>query len=153
MAKNGLNDFVKGNDIPREQFLVMPGGPSMTRQEFAAECDINTIMAQYEKHLADPMMSLRAAEARYVDFTEMPHDLMGAMDVLNKGTEAFMSLPASVRREFDNDPVQFVDFASNPANLDVMREWGLAPAAPKAPEPPAAPASPPAAQPPAQLVP
>jgi len=46
-----------------------------------------------------------------------------------------MSLPATVRRDFDNDPMQFIAFAENPENLDKMREWKLAPPKPLAPAP------------------
>lgn len=134
MPKNGerevfgmpvaLGDFQKSNGLDRSVHLVMPGGPSLTRQEFADECDINSIMAKYESHLADPMKSVR--EPIYYDFTASPSSLMEAMDIMARGQEAFMRLPATVRREFDNDPAQFVDFASDPANVDQLVEWGLA---------------------------
>ena len=114
----------------------MPDGPSLTRQEFAAECDINTIMQNYDAYLSDPMRSVR--EPLYYDFTTLPSTLIEAMDVMKAGETAFYSLPASVRKEFDNNAAAFVDFASDPGNLDQMREWGLAPLLPLrlAPVPP-----------------
>lgn len=120
-----FNDFYKTNGVVHAP--AMPGGPSLTRQEFAAECDINTIMKNYDQYLSDPMRTVR--EPRYVDLTDYPQDLMGFMHVVKEGEEAFMRLPAQVRREFDNDAIAFIDFASNPENLDQMREWGLAPPA------------------------
>lgn len=135
-----FNDFHKTNGV--EHPPVMPVGASLTRQEFAGECDINTIMSRYEQYLSDPMRSVR--EPRYVDLVDYPQDLMGFMQVMKDGEEAFMRLPATVRREFDNDAIAFVDFASNPENLDQMREWGLAP--PKKPAP-GAPVVPPGAAP------
>lgn len=122
------NDFEKTNGLPRSAHEFRCVGPSMTRQEFADECDINTIMARYEAHLADPMKSIR--EPLYYDFAEIPQDLLGAMEMLRRGEEAFMTLPATVRREFDNSAAAFVDFAADPNNLDQMRAWGLAPPAP-----------------------
>lgn len=124
------SDFVKTNGLPRHVHEYHAGGPSLTRQEFAEECDINVLMARFDGALADPMRSVRLPV--YYDFTEMPGSLMEAMQVMQTGQEAFMRLPATVRREFDNDPAAFVDFASDPANLDQMRTWGLAP--PKPPE-------------------
>jgi hypothetical protein len=124
IAVAGYN-FRKNNGKPSSAYDQIIEGPSMTRQEFADECDINTIMAQYDRYLADPMRSLRG-EPQYVDFTEMPLTLMDAMEVLHRGTAAFMTLPAKVRREFDNDAAAFVDFASDPANIDQLRDWGLA---------------------------
>lgn len=130
-----LHDFAKGNGLAREVHFVGPGGPSLTRQEFADECDINTIMARYDAHLADPMRSVR--EPRYYDFTEMPDTLMGTMAILNEAQEAFMRLPAQIRKEFDNDPAAFLDFASNPdkENQEMLREWGLCEPEKAPPEP------------------
>lgn len=105
---------------------------SLTRQEFAAECDINTIMAQYEKHGVISHVNQRQGE--YLDLSDVP-DLATALGYMNDATAAFMTLSARVRFEFDNDPVKFVKFAENGANLEKMREWGLAPAAQAPPEP------------------
>lgn len=100
--------------------------PSLARQEFAEECDINGIMERYERTGVITHYSERAPE--YLDLTDAP-DLMTAMDVMQKAETAFMALPAKVRREFENDAVKFVEFASDASNLDKMREWGLAPPA------------------------
>lgn len=131
------HDFYKTNGTDTTFY---PVGPSMTRQEFAEECDINTIMARYDAHLSDPMRSVR--EPMYVDFTNMPDTLMGTMALVQEASEAFYRLPAAVRREFDNDPVMFTDFASDPENIDQLRTWGLAKPLPA--EPAAAPSSEPA---------
>ena len=97
--------------------------PSLTRQEFAEECDINTIMARYEA--SGVISHVNRATPMYLDTTNYP-DLQGAMDQFREASLAFNALPAAVRREFDNDPQLFVDFASDPANVQRMREWGLA---------------------------
>ena len=138
------NDFYKTNSTP---VLWMPEGPSLTRQEFAEDCDINVLMKRFENRDIGAIMR-SATEPMYVDFTEMPTDLMGYMQLMSDAEKAFMTLPATVRREFDNDPIGFVDFASDPGNLEQMRSWGLAPPAPKpsAEPPPAAPAEPEPAQ-------
>lgn len=109
-----------------------PDNVSRTRQEFAEECDINTIMERYEA--TGVISHVNHAEPMYLDTTIYP-DLRGALDAFRDATQSFNALPAKVRKEFDNDPQKFVDFASDPANLKQMREWGLA--APEAvPEPP-----------------
>jgi hypothetical protein len=119
-----LDDFAVSNG---EDHSFRTVGPSLTRQEFAEECDINTIMKRYEGHGGlnglgpDPNVV-----PRYVDFSEMPQDLMGFMQLQHDAEFAFMQLPAVVRREFDNDPILFCDFAADPANVDQMRSWGLA---------------------------
>lgn len=106
---------------------------SLTRQEFADECDINLLMAQYEKTGIIPS-SMNNNVPQYLDVSDVP-DLMHANNVLIEATAAFMALPANVRREFDNDAIQFVKFAQDPENLPQMRTWGLAPPAPQPPVP------------------
>lgn len=100
--------------------------PSKTRQEFVEECDINTIMERYEASGA--ISHVNRAEPVYLDTTLYP-GLQGAMDAFREASYAFAQLPARVRKEFDNDPQRFVDFAVDPKNLDQMRDWGLAPPA------------------------
>lgn len=108
------------------------GGDSLTRQEFVDECDVNALMKRYDKVGVWPMSDAR--EPAYLDCSDIP-DLRTAYDAIRDAEAAFMSLPASVRRTFENDPAQFVDFASDPKNIDQMREWKLAPAAPEEPAP------------------
>nr|AVQ10258.1 portal protein [Gokushovirinae environmental samples] len=100
-------------------------GVSMTRQEFTEECDINAIMARYEKHGVWPMKP-NDYVPMYVDFTTMPDNLQSAMLQMMDAEEAFMRLPAVVRKEFDNDPLRFVEYASDGNNIEQLRAWGLA---------------------------
>jgi hypothetical protein len=116
------HDFFKSNGEDHRFFTT---GPSMTRQEFADEADINVLMQRFER--TGVMPSVDGTPPVYVDYTEMPPDLMHSMEILHNAEAAFMQLPAKVRKEFDNSPFAFVDFASDPANLDQMRQWGLAP--------------------------
>lgn len=102
-----------------------PEGPSMTRSEFQDECDVNQIMARYEKNGIWPIQ-MGLQEPRYVDFTILPGDLQGTIAYMQEAELSFMQLPASIRREFDNDAVRFVEFASDGANIGKLREWGLA---------------------------
>ncbi|QCQ84759.1 internal scaffolding protein [Blackfly microvirus SF02] len=113
--------------VEHDPVMLDDFGPSRTRQEFKDECDINTIMMQYEttgtiSHFNDGMPS-------YLDLTQYPTDLQGTLEALKAAEDSFMRLPAHIRREFENDPVSFVGFAEDPSNLDKMREWGLAPPA------------------------
>lgn len=108
-----------------------------TRQEFAAECDINTLMQKYEA--TGVINHINRMPPAYLDVTNVP-DLQQAIHIMQAAERAFMTLPASVRKEFDNDPVRFVDYAQDPGNVDKMREWGLAaPAKPADAEIPPAP--------------
>jgi len=114
-------------DHVAEDYGTVITGPSLTRQEFADECDINILMSQYEK--TGVINHYNQNEPQYLDVTNVP-DLATAIQIVDEAKTAFMTLPAHTRREFDNDPVKFVEFAENPQNIEKMREWKLAPPAP-----------------------
>lgn len=106
--------------------------PSLTRQEFADEADINNLMAKYEKTGILPTVNFK--NPAFLDVSDVP-DFQTALDFVAKAETAFMSLPARVRASFDNSAAQFINYAENPENLDQMRDWGLAPPAPVVPGP------------------
>jgi len=106
---------------------------SQVQQHLAAETDINNIMAKYVRTGQFHHVSAKAAQ--YGDFSEVP-DYKTAMEHIMAADALFMELPAKVRDRFNNDPAQFVEFTTDPANIDEVRKLGLAPAAPQEPEPP-----------------
>lgn len=130
MAKSDLRSAY----VPHDRVPADIGGPSMTRQEFADECDVNALMARYDKVGVWPLPPVDKAPM-YLDLTEVPDNLLDVMNMMVDAEAAFMSLPAVVRRDFENDPMQFVAFASDPQNLEKMREYGLAPPPAEAPKP------------------
>lgn len=111
----------------RLEVIADPGGPSMTRQEFSEECDINSLMARYEKAGGMWPFAMNNQPPAYLDLTGVPTDFREMIDYLAEADRQFMTLPAHIRRDMDNDPVKFVEFATNPENLGKMQEWGLAP--------------------------
>lgn len=108
------------NASPECYAIVCDGG--RTKQEFKDECDINVLMKRYERTGVLP--TARIGNPSYVDAADLP-DYMGALQLVRDAHESFEALPARVRASFDNDPARFVEFASDPANKDQMREWGL----------------------------
>ncbi|QCQ84945.1 internal scaffolding protein [Blackfly microvirus SF02] len=122
---------------PHDRVLTPVGTVSMTRQEFAEECDINVLMARYEK-VGQLPQNLNGQVPQYLDLCDVP-DFQEAFELVADASRAFMSLPAGVRAEFGNNPAEFVTFAENPANIEQMRAWNLAPPAPVVPEPVTAP--------------
>ena len=77
-----------------------------TKSEFADECDINKIMDRYNRSGFDPFEA-RKALARFGDVSQVP-DFMEMQAKLIAASDAFMSLPAAVRKQFDNDPAEFL---------------------------------------------
>lgn len=130
-------DFRKGLRsayLPHEPVDTDPEGPSLTDQSMAEECDINAIMARYDV-VGGFGLPPAVREPQYLDLTGVP-SFHEANDLIIRATDAFMQLPASVRRRFGNDAGSFIAFAEDPKNLEQMREWGLAPpaAAPEKPQ-------------------
>lgn len=117
------NGPMRDADIPHLVVETENKEPSRTLQEFADECDINAIMARYEK--TGVVNHYNTKQPRYLDLTDVP-DFQASLNLLRVADEAFASLPANVRKTFDNDPAKFVEFAQDEKNLDQMREWGLA---------------------------
>lgn len=118
---------------PHERCVLKFSAPSKTRQEFADECDINNIMRRFGKTGVITHYSPR--QPQYMDLGDGVPDMMEAMNTFIIAEQAFARLPATVRKEFDNDPSRFVNFALDKENLPKMRDWGLAPPE-KAPDAP-----------------
>lgn len=115
---------------------------SLTKQEFADDCDINVIMARYEKTGVIDHVNRRQPE--FGDFADMV-DYQTALNIVNEADSRFSDLPASVRARFENDPRQLLAFVADPANRDEAMDLGLIERPAEPPpvvEPPAAPPAP-----------
>lgn len=116
------------DDVSRETSLHCQD-ESLTHQEFAEESDINTIIDRFG-------IGENPIEAHQwvtnLDISEAPNNYMDVMNQLNEARDQFMSLPAKVRSQFDNDPGKFVNFVSDPGNIDEMVRLGLATVRPEA---------------------
>ena len=106
-------------------------GVGMTKQSFAEESNINLIMKKYEK--TGLLEHFNQYEGRYGDFINYA-DYHSSMNLIREADEAFMTIPASVRAKFNNDPAKFLEFAQDEKNIDELIEMGLARATPKTPE-------------------
>lgn len=96
--------------------------PSLTQQQFKEECDINEIARRFG---ITGELPVNGRAATYGDFTEV-HDFHSAMNAIRQAEESFMALPGLVRERFGQDPQRFVEFCSDPANVEEMRKLGLA---------------------------
>lgn len=120
---------------PRVGFEVQ--GETMTKQSHKAECDVNTIMKKFEKTgMVTHVKEYRGEYGNFLGAAEF-HE---AWNEVLKAREMFESLPAKVRKRFENDPGEFLEFVHDPANEEEMIELGLARRREAPPEPaPAAP--------------
>lgn len=111
--------------------------PSMTKQEFVRESDINNIIKQYSSTGMLNHVSARAAQGVYADLPE-PMEFQDALHQVEAANQAFMTLPAKLRDRFGSDPLRFLEFCSDPKNLDEMRTLGIAKPLPMPETPPKA---------------
>lgn len=129
---NANGEVMSGMFVEHDPVDYHDDTPSMTRQEFKDECDINILMTQYERNGALP--SMNAKEPSYFDASAVP-DFRAALDQAREAEEAFMRVPAALRKELDNDVYRFVEYCQDPANVDTLRKYGLVDPAPQEPPP------------------
>lgn len=96
--------------------------PTMAQQHFKDECDVNTILRNYETtglltHVANGTPS-------YGDFSSVL-EFQQAQNILIEAQDAFEALPASLRKRFDNDPAVMLEFIENPDNREEAEKLGL----------------------------
>jgi len=97
--------------------------PTPTQQHAKAECDINNILRQYDR--TGLITHVNRATAQYGDFTAV-NEYQESLNRVMSAQDAFMALPSAIRKQFENDPGAFFEFATNPANAEHMIEMGLA---------------------------
>lgn len=107
---------------PHDRLTSDPLGPSMTKQSMSAECDINNIMKRYEKNKIIDHVSIYKGD--YGDFI-LEGDYHEHLNSVIAADAAFATLPALIRRRFDNDPAAFLGFVENSDNHAEMVEMGL----------------------------
>lgn len=97
--------------------------PSMTQQSQAEFSDINNIMAKYQQTGLYVGFS-NDKTPQYGDFS-LDIDYRTALEAVMLAEEQFESLPAAIRRRFNDDPAEFYEFCMNEKNRDEMIELGL----------------------------
>lgn len=119
--------------------LYIDPAENMSQQEFKRECDINVIMAKYQKQGVLTHINTHGLE--YGDFTS-PGDFQTAMETIKNAEQMFSELPSKAREYYHNDPARFLEACQDPEHIHKLRELGLAlgpypkePAPEVAPEP------------------
>lgn len=97
--------------------------PSMAKQSFRDECDINNVLKKYNK--TGQLPDLIKQNPQYGDFSEAP-DYQDALNLVILAEQQFNALPAHARKRFNNDPAEFLAFVHNSDNAEEMVSLGLA---------------------------
>lgn len=108
-------------DTPTVDFT---DSPSMTKQAFKAECDINNILVKYQK--TGVFDHVKKFEGKYFDATET--DYHESMNIVANAQSMFAELPSKAREYFDNDPANFLSFFDQNGNdsIGLLYDLGLA---------------------------
>lgn len=122
--------LVAGLDVSRREDLEC--GVGCTKQSFSDECDIKKILARYVR--TGRMDHARSVMPQFLN-CEGIGSYQECLEKINGAKDAFATLPALVRRRFDNDPNLLIQFLSDPSSLDEAIKLGLVDA-PKAQVPP-----------------
>lgn len=119
-AKHKMGDKVKP---------VLVTGPGLTKQEFANEADINSIMKRYTttgqlSNRIDGLQPIFADVSNVGDYADV-------LRRIDSAREAFAQLPAAVRSRFGNRPEALIDFLQDSKNLKEAVDLGLVTARPE----------------------
>lgn len=100
--------------------------PSLTKQSFKDECDVNKIVAAFDVSGVMPVgQTGGTVTPQFGDFASIP-DLAGVYAAIDKAKSDFDVMPLEIRERFNYNPELFLSFVNNPKNLDEMIRLGIA---------------------------
>lgn len=105
--------------------------PSMTKQEFVRQCDINNIIKEFTLTGQVNHIAAKAAQGVFMDLPDSV-DYQDHLNAMIRAQEAFQALPAAIRNRFHGNPAEFLAFCEDPANGDELIKLGLRQPPPRA---------------------
>jgi phage internal scaffolding protein len=96
-------------------------GEGLTEQAHKNETDMNYILRDYVK--TGLIKHAKDHEGKYDDISVQ--DFQEAMFIVSEANSMFEELPGEIRKNFNNDPSQFLGFVQNPDNMDAMAKMGI----------------------------
>lgn len=123
MTKKNVVD-IRSAYTARERKGFETVGDSLTQQHMKDETDIRKIIDKYDR--TGLIGHVQRGVAQYGDFSEI-NEYREALDIIANANATFAELPAVIREKFANDAGAFLEFATNPENLEEMQVMGLAP--------------------------
>lgn len=92
-----------------------------TEQHHKKECDVNAIISKYDK--TGLIMHVQTMEAKYGDVSGA--DFRAAQDLFLRAQSMFDAMPAEIKKRFNQNAGQFLEFMENPDNREEAIELGL----------------------------
>lgn len=97
-------------------------GKSLTQQSDTALCCIHKML---DKYSSTGLIRQTLAQPLPENLPE-PGSFHEAMNIVVHAQQTFDELPVDIRQRFNNDPKEFLEFATDKENLPELRELGLA---------------------------
>lgn len=94
----------------------------LVEQSHKEEVDINNIVRRHGIDLLQKVAALQQPQ-----WDEVPgNDFQESMLIITKAQQTFEKLPSKIRKQFNNNPGEFLDYVQNPDNQDGLVDLGLA---------------------------
>jgi phage internal scaffolding protein len=122
--KPNANFSIKIMKNGKKKIKLMFNDRSRTKQSMKDQCDINTIIAKYQK--SKTLTHVNNIQGHFGDFTNVT-DYQSACLAVQNAEDNFLQLPAMVRKKFENDPSQLLAFIADDKNYSEAQELGLIP--------------------------
>ncbi len=106
----------------RHQVLSDTEGPSRTKQSHKDECDVNQILKKYKA--TGLIQHVQNTTPAWGDFTNVD-DYQSSINKVIEAQQSFGTLPAHVRKRFENDPGQLIAFLEKNENYEEAKKMGL----------------------------
>jgi len=121
MTKNNVLQFNNAYSPSRKVYMI-PEGESLTEQQHAPSLDIKTMINKYDR--TGVLSNVQKGKAMYGDFTKV-NEYQDAIDLVTNSKNMFNELPSDIRQKFSNNPGEFFEWITNPANNKEAIELGL----------------------------
>lgn len=127
---------------PDDYGIAIDPEEDQTHQEHEAECNINNIMAKYQR--TGTIDHIAKYSPIYQDVQAI--DYQSALNTIANSEAMFQDLPSQLRKHFDNDPAKFLEFVDRDGQdgvYDLLTKLGVAYGEGSRYEPPTPPPAPP----------
>lgn len=106
----------------KPRYRSVPVGPSMTKQSFQEETNINNILRKYDRETLEAQALQNPGR-----FLDLPSglDYQKALNMAINAKASFDALPGTIRAMFENNAEDFLEFMENPENEEEIISLGL----------------------------
>jgi phage internal scaffolding protein len=116
---------------PNQKYILRKNGslkisslnsePSLTQQQFKAECDINNIIKSYSQ---TGVLPVSTKVGKFLDVSNVT-DYQTSLNTVYQAQKAFDDLPSKIRTRFKNDPNELLAFIEDDKNHEEALQLGL----------------------------